>query len=104
MANRVSSYTVAGVCLSIAIILVVSGCGGISSGDPSPTPTPPGVTPSGYLTWKFDNQRTGLQPNETILTPANVNAAQFGEKFSVGVDGWVYAQPLYVPGVTIAGV
>jgi hypothetical protein len=105
MSNRVSSYTVAGVCLSIAIILFLSGCESISSGgNPSPTPTPPGVTPSGYLTWKFDNQRTGLQPNETILTPANVNATQFGEKFSVGVDGWVYAQPLYVSGVTIAGV
>jgi outer membrane protein assembly factor BamB len=56
------------------------------------------------LTWKNNNQRTGLQPNETILTPANVNATQFGQKFAVPVDGWVYAQPLYVAGVTIAGV
>ena len=105
MANRFSNCAIVFVCLSVAIIGMVAGCGGISSdGNPSPTPTPPGVTPSGYLTWKFDNQRTGLQPNETILTTANVNAAQFGEKFSNPVDGWVYAQPLYVPGVTIAGV
>ena len=103
MANRFFNCTIVFVCLSVAIIGMVAGCGGISSGDPNPTPTPP-VTPGGYLTWKFNNQRTGLQPNETILTPANVNAAQFGEKFSVPVDGWVYAQPLYVPGVTIAGV
>ena len=47
---------------------------------------------------------TGLQPNETTLTPANVNAAQFGEKFSNPIDGWAYAQPLYVPNVMIAGV
>jgi hypothetical protein len=55
------------------------------------------------LTWKNNNQRTGLQPNETILTLANVNATQFGEKFSNPIDGWAYAQPLYVAGVTIAG-
>ena len=105
MPNRGSYSTIVFVCLGVAVIYVVAGCGGLSSsGDPIPTPTPPGVTPSGYLTWKFDNQRTGLQPNETILTPVNVNAAQFGEKFSNPVDGWVYAQPLFVPGVTIAGV
>ena len=81
---------------------MVAGCGGISSDSPKPTPTPPSAQ-SGYLTWKFNNQRTGLQPNETILTPANVNATQFGEKFSNPIDGWAYAQPLYVPNVTIAG-
>ena len=38
------------------------------------------------------------------MTPANVNAGQFGEKFSNPIDGWAYAQPLYVPNVMIAGV
>lgn len=71
------------------------------SPNPSPSPSPSAVT--GYLTWKNNNALTGLQPNETILTPANVNTAQFEEKFSNPVDGWAYAQPLYVAGLTIGG-
>ncbi len=40
---------------------------------------------------------------ETILTPANVNAASFGQLFASPVDGQVYAQPLYLQSLTIAG-
>src|SRR5438046_2238343 len=50
-----------------------------------------------------DNSRTGANTQETILTPANTNSAQFGKLFSVAVDGSVYAQPLYLSGVTING-
>ena len=32
-----------------------------------------------------------------------MNASQFGKLFAMPVDGQVYAQPLYVPGVTING-
>src|SRR6202030_196878 len=39
--------------------------------------------------------------NETILTPANVGSTTFGKLFSYPVDGWIYAQPLYVPGLTM---
>ena len=35
------------------------------------------------------------------MTPANVNANSFGKLFSVAVDGYMYAQPLYVPGLTM---
>ncbi len=93
------------VCFTVAFTSIFAGCGGVSSsssGDPTPTPTP--GAQNGYLTWKFNNQRTGLQSNETTLTPANVNAGQFGEKFSNPIDGFAYAQPLYVPNVMIAGV
>jgi hypothetical protein len=48
-----------------------------------------------------DISRTGQNTSETILTPANVNATAFGKLFSYPVDGQTYAQPLYVPGVTM---
>jgi hypothetical protein len=55
------------------------------------------------LTQHNDNARTGLNMSETILNTTNVNTAQFGKLFAMPADGQVYAQPLYVPGVTIKG-
>src|ERR1700722_3481320 len=51
------------------------------------------------LTAHNDIARTGQNLNETILTPSNVNATQFGQLFSHPVSGGGYAQPLYVPHV-----
>ncbi|MGZ4844659.1 MAG: pyrrolo-quinoline quinone [Candidatus Angelobacter sp.] len=104
---------VVSVCLITSVNWIIAGCAGIrssvSAGDPqaaaspSPSPAPSPSSSSGYLTWKNDNARTGLQPNETQLTPANVNAVQFGMKFANPVDGWIYAQPLYVANLTVGG-
>lgn len=45
----------------------------------------------------------GANLNETILTPAGVDVARFGKLHSYPVDGPVYAQPVYVPGVNVRG-
>lgn len=54
-------------------------------------------------TGQYNNGRTSANTNETILDTSNVNVNQFGKLFSWSVDDQVYAQPLYVPGVTISG-
>ena len=61
------------------------------------------ATFSGQFTYHNDNNITGLNPKESVLTPANVNATQFGKLFTRALDGYVFAQPLYVPNVNIAG-
>lgn len=55
------------------------------------------------LTGRNDVSRDGLYSSETYLTTSNVNSATFGNLFSYPVDGYVSAQPLYVPGVNING-
>lgn len=54
-------------------------------------------------TWHVDNNRSGLNDDETILTPANVNTASFGKLFSLPLDGYAYAEPLLMSGVPING-
>ena len=53
------------------------------------------------LTAQYDNGRTSANPNESTLTPLNVNANGFGKLFTRTVDGYLYAQPLFVPNVNI---
>lgn len=54
-------------------------------------------------TGQYDSNRSSANLNETTLNASNVTVNQFGKLFSWPVDGSVFAQPLYVPGVPILG-
>ena len=113
--RRSAAITIA----AAAAVLALAGCGGVSANtaspapspspvpnsgpSPTPTPTPPAPSSVNIPTWHADNGRSGLNSNETQLTPANVNAAAFGKLFSYAVDGYSYAQPLYISNLRING-
>jgi hypothetical protein len=55
------------------------------------------------LTQHNNNDRTGWNAHETVLTPQTVTSTGFGRLFDLPVDGLVYAQPLVVADVDING-
>ncbi len=66
--------------------------------------TPPlaaAATP--VITYHYDNLRTGWNQTETQLTPTTVASASFGLLAQVPLDEQVDGQPLYMPGLLIAG-
>jgi hypothetical protein len=54
------------------------------------------------LTQRNAPDRRGVNRDETVLNPDNVNFGQFGHIGSYPVNGTVYAQPLFVSGVDCA--
>jgi hypothetical protein len=54
-------------------------------------------------TYHNDSYRTGANTNETILSTSNVNVQMFGWRFILPVQGYVYAQPLYVSNLNVGG-
>jgi hypothetical protein len=58
---------------------------------------------AGVFTYHNDLLRDGANAQEYGLTPSSVNTNTFGKLFSCPVDGAVYTQPLWVPGVSIGG-
>jgi hypothetical protein len=60
-----------------------------------------------YTTYQGGVSRRGFNPNEPALTQAAVTATTgntFHKQFSVQLNGAIYAQPLVLPNVVIAGV
>ncbi len=64
---------------------------------------PMAAAQTAVTTYHYDNNRTGWNSTETVLTPANVNSSSFGLLTTVKLDDQVDAQPLLVPGMSIAG-
>jgi hypothetical protein len=83
--------------------------GGSTGGGPTPKGTSgpvigaPTLGHAQVLTYHNDNQRTGLNPYENVLTPAVVKAG-FGKLFSHVVDGTIYGQPLFISDLTVTNV
>jgi hypothetical protein len=58
---------------------------------------------TGVLTYHNNLSRDGTNTHEFALTLSNVNTSTFGKLFSCQADGAIYAQPLWVPNLTVAG-
>jgi hypothetical protein len=61
------------------------------------------LAPHAVLTYHNDDARDGAYVQEVTLMPANVNSTQFGKLLSYPVDGQIYAQPLYLSALNLAG-
>jgi len=59
-------------------------------------------SPQPVLQRGYNPSLTGANLTESALNVSNVNASTFGLLFTVPVDDFIYAQPLYVPNVAIA--
>jgi hypothetical protein len=95
-------------------ILALSACGGggMSSMSPSnpgtasspaPGPTPNPSQPTDVTTYKYDNNRSGQNVTESVLTTGNVKSSTFGLVRFLSTDGKVDAQPLYLSQLTLQG-
>jgi len=63
-----------------------------------------GVTDlAGVLTYHNNLSRDGTNTHEFALAPSLISTSTFGKLFSCQTDGAIYAQPLWVPKLTVAG-
>jgi hypothetical protein len=84
-------------------VIVSDSAGSVTSSEVKLTVTAAPLAGTDVTTYKFDLARTGLNPNESTLTPANVNSASFGLLRTLAVDGKVDAQPLYLSQLSVSG-
>ncbi len=83
-------------------VVVTNSVGSVTSNAATLTVT---AAPAGtdVVTYKNDVLRSGLNPTEGILTPANVNSTKFGLLRNLTVDSNVDAEALYLSGFSIGG-
>lgn len=85
-------------------VMVSNSAGSVTSNVATLTVNPAAASTVDVVTYHYDNQRTGQNLNETVLTPANVNSTKFGKLGAFAVDGRVDAQPLYLSAVAMPTV
>ena len=56
---------------------------------------------TGTFTWRNDNYRSGVNSQERVLAPETVSPLNFGKLFSCPLNGYAYAQPLFVSNLVI---
>src|SRR5450432_2691557 len=78
-----------------------AGAGGLVAGAGAGTAGGSPMASTAVITNRNDNLRSGANLAETSLTPATVSASGFGLLFSRSVDAQIYAQPLYLGGLTL---
>lgn len=85
------------------LLTLTTACGGSGSAsapsnqnlDPPPAPQNANVT-----TYHNDNYRSGVNSQESRLTPTNVNVVSFGRRAVVPVQGAIFSQPLFLSAIT----
>ena len=102
-----SSYTTAATLLTDSgatfSVTVSNSAGNITSTAAALTVSAAAAAGTDVLTYHNDNSRTGQNLAETILTPANVNATQFGLLRVLSADGLVDGQPLIASNLNVSG-
>jgi len=78
-------------------------CGGSSTLSISIKVTGSLPAPQAVTTWGYGNRRNNVNTAEYTLTPTNVRPTSFKKLFSYSVDGFIYGQPLFVPGLRVNG-
>jgi hypothetical protein len=103
-----SSYTTAATTLAdndaLFKVTITNSIGTITSAAATLTVSAPATAGVDVLTYHNDNSRSAQNLMETTLTPANVNATQFGLLRVLPADGLVDGQPLIVSGLSVSGV
>jgi hypothetical protein len=103
-----SSYTTAATTLadngSTFKVTVSNAAGTITSAAATLTVSATAAAGTDVLTYHNDNSRSAQNLTETVLTPANVNATQFGLLRVLPADGLVDGQPLIASNLSVSGV
>jgi hypothetical protein len=93
----------------VLVVSLVSGTGDVfassyeSSHVQQATSTTVASANTAVTTYKEDTARTGNHSTETILNTNTVKQSTFGKRITYAVDGQIYAQPLFLPNITIKG-
>jgi hypothetical protein len=87
----------------LAALLLACGATGETLDDEATGRVSSALAGPAVTTQRNDIGRTGGNLSETTLTTSKVKTATFGKVYTRNVRGSIYAQPLYVAGLTVNG-